>query len=103
MANSNATIGRRSFLGALAVGSGTLAGGISARAEEEASSEGRYFEICIDKKSNYRWRFKGANGKIIAASEGYTTKHACKSSIKKMQSAYTEIRDEGVRCGKNDN
>jgi len=102
MTNSNETIGRRYFLGALAVGSGALAGGISAQAEE-ARQEGRYFEICIDKRNEYRWRFKGANGKIIAASEGYKTRQACKNSIEMMQSAYTEIRDEGVRCGKNDN
>ena len=102
MANSNEAIGRRSFLGALAVGAGALAGGASARAKE-VHQEGRYFEICIVSNDDYRWRFKGANGKIIASSEGYTTKSACKNSIKKMHSAYTEIRDESVRCDKNDN
>jgi uncharacterized protein YegP (UPF0339 family) len=102
MANSNEMIGRRYFLGALAVGSGALAGGISARAEE-ARPEGRYFEICIVSNGDYRWHFKGANGRTIATSEGYTTKQSCRKSIEMMQSAYTEIRDEGVRCDKSDN
>jgi len=103
MENSNEKIRRRVFLGALAIGSGTLASNVSAWAEEEARPDGRYFEICIVNNDNYRWRFKGANGQIIASSEGYTTKSACKDSIKKMHSAYTEIRDDGVRCDKKDN
>jgi uncharacterized protein YegP (UPF0339 family) len=34
-----------------------------------------------DKAGEYRFRLKARNGKIIATSEGYTTKAACENGI----------------------
>lgn len=39
------------------------------------------FEIYLDKSGAYRFRLRSRNGKIIAVSEGYTTKAACRSGI----------------------
>jgi hypothetical protein len=38
-------------------------------------------EIFKDKKDQFRFRIKGANGEIVAQSEGYTTKAKCKKGI----------------------
>lgn len=39
------------------------------------------FEIFKDTASKYRFRLKADNGEIIANSEAYTTKDACKGGI----------------------
>lgn len=39
------------------------------------------FEMYTDKAGEYRFRLKARNGKIIAISEGYTTKAACENGI----------------------
>ena len=39
------------------------------------------FELYTDKRGNYRFRLKAANGKIIAVSEGYTSKASCLNGI----------------------
>lgn len=40
------------------------------------------FEIYKDRSSEYRWRLKAANNKIVADSgEGYVTKQSCKDGI----------------------
>jgi uncharacterized protein YegP (UPF0339 family) len=39
------------------------------------------FEMYTDKAGEYRFRLKARNGKIIATSEGYTTKAACENGI----------------------
>ena len=40
------------------------------------------FEIYIDHRGEYRWRFKASNGEVIAvSSEGYTSKQNCQHSI----------------------
>jgi uncharacterized protein len=39
------------------------------------------FEIFQDAKDEYRFRLKAKNGEIIASSEGYNSKQACKKGI----------------------
>lgn len=40
------------------------------------------FEVYRDQKSEYRWRFRADNGRIVADSaEGYTTRAACDRGI----------------------
>lgn len=39
------------------------------------------FELYQDKSGGFRFRLKARNGKIIAVSEGYTTKAACENGI----------------------
>lgn len=43
------------------------------------------FELYADKRGYFRFRLKAANGKIIAVSEGYTTKAACLSGIESVR------------------
>lgn len=43
------------------------------------------FEIFQDQANQYRWRLKAANGEIIAQSQGYTTKSACKNGIESVK------------------
>lgn len=43
------------------------------------------FEIFNDKSEQYRWRLKGDNGEIVAASEDYTTKANAKHTIERIQ------------------
>ncbi|MCA9388895.1 YegP family protein [Candidatus Berkelbacteria bacterium] len=39
------------------------------------------FEIYLDRAREYRWRLKAANGEIVAASEGYTSKQSAITSV----------------------
>jgi len=39
------------------------------------------FEVYQDKKGQYRFRLKAANGQVIATGEGYSTKKACMNGI----------------------
>lgn len=39
------------------------------------------FELYADKRGQFRFRLRAANGKIIAISEGYTTKAGCLAGI----------------------
>ena len=39
------------------------------------------FEMYQDKSGEFRFRLKARNGKIIAVSEGYTTKASCENGI----------------------
>lgn len=43
------------------------------------------FEMYTDKKGEFRFRLKATNGQVICASEGYTTKAACKSGIESVR------------------
>lgn len=43
------------------------------------------FEIYTDKSSEWRFRLKAPNGEVIASSEGYTTKAACKNGIESVK------------------
>ena len=42
------------------------------------------FEIYKDKKGEFRFRLKAGNGKLILASEGYTTKEGCENGIESV-------------------
>ena len=54
------------------------------------------FELYLDKAGQYRFRLKARNGKIIAASEGYTTKVGCENGIESVRAnaAESEIAEE---------
>jgi len=39
------------------------------------------FEMYLDKAGEFRFRLKARNGKIIAVSEGYTTRASCENGI----------------------
>ncbi len=43
------------------------------------------FEVYTDKKGEFRFRLKAANGKNIIASEGYKTKAACLNGIESVR------------------
>lgn len=43
------------------------------------------FEVYNDKKGEFRFRLKATNGQVICASEGYTTKAACKNGIESVK------------------
>jgi len=43
------------------------------------------FELYRDKSGGYRFRLKSRNGKIIAASESYTSKAACENGIESVR------------------
>lgn len=42
------------------------------------------YEVYKDKKGEFRFRLKAANGEIILASEGYTAKASCMNGIKSV-------------------
>lgn len=43
------------------------------------------FEVYKDKRGEYRFRLKAANGQTIATGEGYTTKAACLNGIESIK------------------
>ncbi len=43
------------------------------------------YEIFADKKGEFRFRLKAANGEVIASSEGYTAKSSCKNGIESVK------------------
>lgn len=43
------------------------------------------FEVYKDRVGNYRWRLKAANGEIVAASEGYTTRFGARRSAEAVK------------------
>lgn len=50
------------------------------------------FEIYKDKKGEYRFRFKSANGEIVASSEGYTQKSNCLKGINAIKRSAPDAR-----------
>ena len=59
------------------------------------------FELYADKAGQFRFRLKARNGKIIAASESYTTKAGCENGIESVRAnaAQSEISEESDPCG----
>lgn len=53
------------------------------------------FELTVDKRGEFRFSLKAANGQIIAISEGYSTKDGAKNGIEsvKKNAAGAEIVD----------
>jgi uncharacterized protein YegP (UPF0339 family) len=43
------------------------------------------FEIYKDKKGEFRFRLIASNGQVIATSQGYKTKEACKNGINSVK------------------
>ena len=43
------------------------------------------FEMYQDKKKEYRFRLKAANGQVIATGEGYKSKDSCLSGIESVK------------------
>lgn len=43
------------------------------------------FEIYQDKKGEYRFRLKAANGQVIATGEGYKSKDSCLNGIESVK------------------
>ena len=43
------------------------------------------FEMYQDRAGEYRFRLKARNGKVIAVSEGYTTKASCENGIESVK------------------
>ena len=52
------------------------------------------FEVFQDKSREYRFRLKARNGKIVAVSEGYTSKAACMSGIDSVRNNATDAETE---------
>lgn len=52
------------------------------------------FELYEDKRGAYRFRLKSRNGKIIAISEGYTSKAACENGIESVRKNASEAQTE---------
>ena len=53
------------------------------------------FEIFKDTAGAYRWRFKAANGEIVAQSEGYTAKSSAEHGVNvlKQHAAGATVED----------
>lgn len=54
------------------------------------------FELFRDKAGQFRFRLKATNGKVIAVSEGYSTKAACENGIDsvKTNAPEAEVAEE---------
>ena len=50
-------------------------------AKEPKTEKNPKFEIYADKRGEFRFRLKAANGEIIATGEGYKAKASCKNGI----------------------
>lgn len=60
----------------------------------ESSTSGGYFEVYRGKDKQWRFRLKAANHKIIAVSEGYSSKTGCMNGIASVKkNADSEIYD----------
>jgi len=53
----------------------------------EQKQRGGKFEIYLDGDDQWRFRLKAANGKIIAASEGYVQKQSCINGVLAVKKA----------------
>ncbi|MEG0912852.1 MAG: YegP family protein [Oscillospiraceae bacterium] len=53
--------------------------------KSEESVKNPKFEIYQDKRGDFRFRLKAANGEIIATGEGYTAKSSCKNGIESVK------------------
>ncbi len=54
-------------------------------AAEPAAATNTKFEVYTDKAGEFRFRLKARNGKIIAASEGYTAKASCLNGVESVR------------------
>ena len=54
-------------------------------AEDFTARSNPKFEIFEDKAGSFRFRLKSRNGKVVAVSEGYTTKAGCENGIESVR------------------
>lgn len=55
------------------------------------------FEIYKDKSNQFRFRFKAANGQIVAQGQGYTTRAACLNGIRSLKENAPDATVEEVK------
>lgn len=70
-----------------------------AKVEDQIGGEGKTvtnpkFELYVDKTGQYRFRLRARNGKIIAVSEGYSTRAACENGIESVRKNAEEAEIE---------
>lgn len=53
--------------------------------EDEKPARPGSFEVYQDRKEEYRFRLKAANGETIAVSEGYTSKASCLKGVESVK------------------
>ncbi len=58
------------------------------------------YQIYKDAADKFRFRLKASNGEIIAQSEGYETKEACKDGIEAVKRSFNGKIDESELAGK---
>jgi uncharacterized protein YegP (UPF0339 family) len=76
----------RWFVGAVVVAIVVSMFGVGGPTASVADERGMTFEIYKDRKEEFRWRLKAANGNIMATSgEGYKAKEDCKKGIESIQ------------------
>ncbi len=61
-----------------------------------ASTAGTFELFREEGSDQIRWRLRAANGEIIAASEGYTTKQGAERGITAVKEAAPEARTEDL-------
>ena len=66
---------------------------------EDQTASGKTFanpkyELYQDRGGEYRFRLKARNGKIVAVSEGYTSKAACMSGIDSVRNNAADAETE---------
>ena len=59
------------------------------------------FEIYKDRRGEFRFRLKAGNGEPILASEGYTTKSACKNGIASVKKNARSVKRFDMKTAKN--
>ena len=52
------------------------------------------FEMFTDKAGQFRFRLKARNGKVIAVSEGYTTRAGCEKGIESVRANAADAETE---------
>jgi len=90
----------RWFVGAVVIAVVVSMFGIGGPTLSVADEKGLTFEIYKDRKEEFRWRLKAANGNIIATSgEGYNAKEDCKKGIEAIQkgAATAKVEDHSSK------
>ena len=54
------------------------------------------FEMYVDRAGRFRFRLKAPNGRIIAISEGYSSKSACENGIDSVRKNAPDVEPEEV-------
>src|SRR5262249_50490237 len=87
----------RWFVGAIVVAVVLSMFGVGGQTQSVADERGMTFEIYKDRKEEFRWRLKAANGNIMATSgEGYKAKEDCKKGIEAIQKGAAAAKVEDI-------